>query len=223
MNQILSLGRIVNQLNDDACASQAILNILLNCSNVDIGMELSEFKEYTREMSPKMNERACHIRFFSLAWYVPPNFLHVDLMTPDQPTTPWPQPSSMPKPPPEEGDEETYHFISYVPAYSKLWELDGLKSGPLEVGDVMAMTEWIDVVWPALRTKMRKYGSGGDSGGHDIRFSLLPIVDDAYEKANNKWEYWKSERQQLEQHLEEGWQKVSWCLCWYHGLCMLTL
>ncbi|SJL18207.1 uncharacterized protein ARMOST_21785 [Armillaria ostoyae] len=43
-----------NQLNDDACASQAILNILFNCSNVDIGKELSEFKEYTREMSPKM-------------------------------------------------------------------------------------------------------------------------------------------------------------------------
>ncbi len=97
------------------------------------------------------------------------------------------------KPPPEEGNEETYHFISYVPAYGKLWELDGLKSGPLEVGDVMAMTEWIDVVRPALRMKMHKYGHGGDGGGHDIRFSLLPIVDDVYEKANNEWEYWKSE------------------------------
>ncbi|PBK98637.1 cysteine proteinase [Armillaria gallica] len=43
-----------NQISDDACASQAILNILFNCSNVDIGRELSEFKEYTREMSPKM-------------------------------------------------------------------------------------------------------------------------------------------------------------------------
>ncbi|PBK79330.1 hypothetical protein ARMGADRAFT_1103393 [Armillaria gallica] len=41
------------------------------------------------------------------------------------------------------------------------------------------------------------------------RVSLLPIVDDAYEKANNEWEYWKSERWQLEQHLEEGWQKVN--------------
>ncbi|PBL04019.1 cysteine proteinase [Armillaria gallica] len=158
MNQILSLSRIANQLNDDACTSQAILNILLNCSNINIGMELSEFKEYTREMSPKMKGLA--ISDSSLS---------------------------------HEGDEETYHFISYVPAYSKLWELDGLKSGPLEVGDVTATTEWIDVIQLALRTKMRKYGSGGDGGGHDIWFSLLPIVDDAYEKANNEWEYWKSE------------------------------
>ncbi|KAK0234734.1 hypothetical protein EDD85DRAFT_955578 [Armillaria nabsnona] len=41
-------------ISDDACASQAILNILFNCSSVEIGRELSEFKEYTRDMSPKM-------------------------------------------------------------------------------------------------------------------------------------------------------------------------
>ncbi len=79
-----------------------------------------------------------------------------------------------------------------------------------------ATTEWMDVVRPALRTKMRKYGGGGDDGGHDIRFSLLAIVDDAYEKASDEWEYWRSERRQLERRLEEGWQKaVSWCSCLY--------
>lgn len=45
------------------------------------------------------------------------------------------------KPPPEEGDEEAYYFIGYVPAYSKVWELDRLKSGPLEVGDITATME----------------------------------------------------------------------------------
>ncbi|PBK94562.1 cysteine proteinase [Armillaria gallica] len=160
MNRILSLSRIANQLNDDACTAQAILNILLNCSNVDIGTELSEFKEYMREMSPKtlqMKGLAISDSFLSHG-----TFLQIAYI---------PR-----KPPPEEGNEETYHFISYVPAYGKLWELDGLKSGPLEMGDMMAMTEWIDVVWPALRTKMRKYGSGGDGGGHDIWFSLPALA-----------------------------------------------
>ncbi|KAH9475453.1 Ubiquitin carboxyl-terminal hydrolase 2 [Psilocybe cubensis] len=36
----------------------------------------------------------------------------------------------------EQAEEETYHFIGYVPAHGKVWELDGLKSGPLEVGEL---------------------------------------------------------------------------------------
>ncbi|PBK83197.1 cysteine proteinase [Armillaria gallica] len=176
----------VNQLSDDACASQAILYVLFNCSDVDIGKELSEFKEYTREMSPKIkgltisNSSTILNTHNSLAQYVPLNHLH-------------PQPSSTlqkrrmkqdlnpppnkraktKKPPPEEGDKETYHFISYVPAYGKVWELDRLKSGPLEVT------------------------------------SLLAIVDDAYEKASDEWEYWKSEQWQLKRRLDEGWEEVA--------------
>ncbi|KAK0218827.1 cysteine proteinase [Armillaria fumosa] len=214
-----------NQLSDDACASQAILNILFNCSNVDIGRELSEFKEYTREMSPKMkglaisNSSMIRNAHNSLARPADirgaDNALATTLLDTVKNKEKTKRGSNPPpnkraktkKPPPEEGDEETYHFIGYVPAYGKVWELDGLKSGPLEVGDVSATTEWMDVVRPALRTKMRKYGGGGDDGGHDIRFSLLAIVDDAYEKASDEWEYWRSERRQLERRLEEGWQK----------------
>lgn len=41
-----------NQLSDDACASLALLNTILNCPNVDIGDKLREFKEDTLLMSP---------------------------------------------------------------------------------------------------------------------------------------------------------------------------
>lgn len=41
-----------NQLIDDACASQAILNVVLNCSDVDIGDQLRSFREDTEGMSP---------------------------------------------------------------------------------------------------------------------------------------------------------------------------
>ena len=41
-----------NQLSDDACATQAILNVLLNCPDIDIGEELRNFKEDTKSMSP---------------------------------------------------------------------------------------------------------------------------------------------------------------------------
>ena len=41
-----------NQLSDDACASQAILNVLLNCRGVDLGPALREFAADTERMSP---------------------------------------------------------------------------------------------------------------------------------------------------------------------------
>lgn len=41
-----------NQLSDDACASQAILNVLFNCKGVNLGRELREFAADTEKMSP---------------------------------------------------------------------------------------------------------------------------------------------------------------------------
>ncbi|KAF8890508.1 hypothetical protein CPB84DRAFT_1749049 [Gymnopilus junonius] len=95
------------------------------------------------------------------------------------------------KPKEEDPEEETYHFIGYVPAYGKVWELDGLKSA-----------SWMDIVRPALRMKMEKYGGSGNDGSN-IRFSLLAIVDDAYEKASDELEYRRREKVQLERRLDE--------------------
>lgn len=40
-----------NQLIDDACASQAILNVALNCPDIDIGEDLKNFRLETESMS----------------------------------------------------------------------------------------------------------------------------------------------------------------------------
>ncbi|KAF5350910.1 hypothetical protein D9758_010490 [Tetrapyrgos nigripes] len=120
-------------------------------------------------------------------------------------------------------EEEAYHFIGYVPAHGKVWELDGFKSGPLEVGELanahagssgvldsspsssrlpdappafLSTQGWMDVVRPALRMKMQKYGSS-------IRFSLLALVSGTYERANDEWEYWRRDRVVLERRLDE--------------------
>ncbi|CAA7269428.1 unnamed protein product [Cyclocybe aegerita] len=43
-----------NQLSDDACATHAILNVLLNCPHVDVGEDLRAFRRETEGMSPVM-------------------------------------------------------------------------------------------------------------------------------------------------------------------------
>jgi len=100
--------------------------------------------------------------------------------------------------------EESYHFIGYVPYAGKVWELDGLKSGPLEVGEIPAESKggWMDVARPALRRKMQKYG--------DVRVNLLAIVQDQYEKLSDRLELLKREKIALERRLKEaypnGWE-----------------
>ena len=131
-----------------------------------------------------------------------------------------------------EDEEETYHFIGYVPAYGKVWELDGLKSGPLEVGELplpahcsssssaprtqppeeAQNSDWMSVARPALRMKMEKYG-GSATAGTNIRFSLLAIVDDLYQKASDELEFLKREKVVLERKLRqqtEQWKGDEW-------------
>ena len=100
--------------------------------------------------------------------------------------------------------EEAYNFVCYAPFRGKVWELYGLKSVPIEVGEVpsppsppgftMAVhRSWMDVVRSGLRMKMRKYG-GGDDGGGSIRFTLLAIVKEQMCQFSDKLELLKRER-----------------------------
>ncbi|KAJ7675671.1 ubiquitin C-terminal hydrolase [Mycena polygramma] len=224
-----------NQLSDDACASQAILNIALNCPDIEIGEELTMFKRETESMSPVMKGLAISsspfIRKAHRSLARPSDLrgaLHaIATSTLDDaakkkkpPTTKRAPPkaaskatsSSPAKPKKEEPDgEEAYHFIGYVPAYGKVWELDGLKSGPLEVGELSDASDteqksWMDVVRPALRMKMQKYG--GAEGGSNIRFSLMALVDGLYEKASDSLEFLKRERLAIQRRMNPDWEST---------------
>ena len=51
-----------NQLSDDACASHALLNVLLNCPNVDLGEELRVLQTVTEEMDPVVSQPLLLVR-----------------------------------------------------------------------------------------------------------------------------------------------------------------
>lgn len=83
---------------------------------------------------------------------------------------------------------------------------DGLKSGPLEVGelsDTTPISRWMDVVRPVIKQKMRKYGGAED--GENIRFNLLALVDDRYQSSSDKLELLKREKKALERRLEDAY------------------
>jgi ubiquitin carboxyl-terminal hydrolase L5 len=218
-----------NQVIDDACASQAILNIIFNCPGVNIGQQLSEFKSETRDFPPVLRglaiSNSAHIRnaHNSLARPADLRAAHnavvsgaLDGKKKSRSATTQPpakkrkanpvsprRSAAKQKASEEDSGEDAFHYIAYVPAFGKVWELDGLKTGPVEVGELDTLdtfpgTEcWTDVVRPALRMRMQKIGA------NNIRFTLLAIVDDQYEKASDELEFLRRDSRALERRLNE--------------------
>lgn len=116
--------------------------------------------------------------------------------------------------------EDTYHFIGYVPAHGRVWELNGLRaSGPLEVGEIPEGPDhrmWMDIVRPAVRKRMRRLETD------HIRFNLLAIVEGKYEKVSDELEMLKRQRKQLERRLDEAYPD-GWTDKVVFGDCLISL
>ncbi|KAH9840782.1 cysteine proteinase [Rhodofomes roseus] len=222
-----------NQLSNDACASHALLNVLLNCPHVDLGGELQELQAVTAEISPVMRGLAVSSSQFirdahnSLArpadirgslQVIARATLEADkarVKAAKGPPTKKRKTIASPSKSTENGDQmqEQYHFIGYVPAHGKVWELDGLQRTAIEVGELDSQSSsgsstrgWMDIVRPALRMKMHAYMA---SENDHVRYNLLAIVDEKYLSASDELEMRKRERQAIERRLQdaypEGW------------------
>lgn len=78
-------------------------------------------------------------------------------------------------PPPRQSqnkDEDVFHFIGYVPIDGRLYELDGLKEGPIDLGACGEGQAWLDAVRPIIEKRIKKYSEG------EIHFNLMALVSD---------------------------------------------
>jgi len=146
------------QVIQNACATQALISVLLNCTHpkMELGAVLSDFKEFTKAFDPSMKGLA--LSNSDTIRSVHNSFARHTVFEFEQKNS--------------SKEEDVFHFVGYVPIDGRLYELDGLKEGPLDLGPITAGKNWTEVIRPVLQERIAKYSEG------EIHFNLMAIISD---------------------------------------------
>lgn len=152
------------QVATNACATQAILAVLLNAAGVTLGGPAAQLKEFCVGVPPDVAGMA-------LAACVPIRIAH-NSFTP--PTPLLQEDKTGPS-------DDAFHFVAYVPVGGDVYELDGLRSGPLRVAaGVGGGDAWLDAVAPVLAARVARYAAS------EVRFNLMAVVGDRLAAAQER-------------------------------------
>ncbi|RAL61924.1 hypothetical protein DID88_002413 [Monilinia fructigena] len=126
-----------NQTTHNACATIALLNIVMNVPDLDLGENISSFKEVTQLLKPayrgqKLSENE-YIRNLHNSFARRMDILNADLALSNE-VSAWKKRRKIKKKPGRnkaKSDEEPgFHFIAFVPIEGVVWRLDGLQRQP---------------------------------------------------------------------------------------------
>ncbi|CAJ0647304.1 10920_t:CDS:10 [Entrophospora sp. SA101] len=105
-----------NQVLDNACATLAVLNIVMNCQKLTLSDDLQKFKEFCWDFSPTMK---------GFAITNVPKFREIHNSVARR-------------------SFNNYHYIAYVPVDGKIYQLDGLYPDPVKIGEYDDESKWFD-------------------------------------------------------------------------------
>ncbi|PYH41140.1 ubiquitin C-terminal hydrolase 37 [Aspergillus saccharolyticus JOP 1030-1] len=160
-----------NQTATNACATVALLNIINNVEDIDLGDNLQSFKEFTMPFTPAL--RGVAISNYEFIKRIHNSFARkMDILNADHQlkteTT-----SKRSRNQVDQKDLDTiYHFIAYVAALGRVWKFDGLERQPQVLGTCQPDDDWLALAKPNILTKMREYEEG------QIEFSILSLSQD---------------------------------------------
>ncbi len=149
----------------NACATQAILAILMNNEGkIELGSDLLELKNFTKLMDPYMKGLSisnCEkIRQEHNKFSRPEPFVFTGKK--------------------EAGEkEDVFHFVGYFHFKNSVYEIDGLREGPILIADDVPSENWIKAVQPSIMNRISLYSN------NEIKFNLLAMVPDKKSKVEN--------------------------------------
>ncbi|KAL3952283.1 hypothetical protein ACCO45_014000 [Purpureocillium lilacinum] len=163
-----------NQTTANSCASVALLNIIMNAENINLGTELQNFKASTQGLESALRGhrigsndfiRTAHNSFVRRI-----EQLNADLFLANEADTAAKAKARAPRKRTVKADKQEqadveygYHFIAYLHAAGHVWELDGMRPKPRD------LDMWTHVAGPRIEERMEQYGA------NQIAFNLLAI------------------------------------------------
>ncbi|KAH3683159.1 hypothetical protein WICPIJ_005856 [Wickerhamomyces pijperi] len=148
------------QMIQNACATQAVLNILFNKGkDVKLGPLLGNFKEFVESFDPELKGEAitnsAEITDVHNSFSSPNPFFD----------------ENQNKPKSLKDDDSLFHFIGFVRANDKLIELDGLKPYPIAHCECLSDDQFVSKLPQVINQRIMKYGG-------ELRFSMLAMMKD---------------------------------------------
>ncbi|PNP84402.1 hypothetical protein FNYG_02031 [Fusarium nygamai] len=172
-----------NQTTSNACATVAMLNIVMNAEGIDLGEKLRTFKESTRDLNTALRghqiSKNNFIRTIHNSFTRRMDHLNADLCLENEASDAKTSTSKRrtvgkkgKRAPPRKKKSNTeygYHFIAYVPAGGYVWELDGLQYKPRKLDHVPDTGDWTSVARPQIQGRMLQYEES------QLSFNLLAL------------------------------------------------
>ena len=119
-----------SQVIHNACATQAVLSVLLNAEQeVELGETLQTLREFTLDFDAETKGMSIS---------------NSDIIRDAHNSFARPEPIVLQSRPAQE-DDDVFHFVAYVPRGGSVFELDGLQRGPINHGS-FGDGHWLDAV-----------------------------------------------------------------------------
>ncbi|XP_076816816.1 ubiquitin carboxyl-terminal hydrolase calypso-like [Clavelina lepadiformis] len=157
-----------HQLIPNSCATHALLSVLLNCDEIELGPLITRLKTDTANFNPEM-------KGFSLGNIPELAAAHSKHARPEN------NPLSDALHGKPNGitssstrTMEAFHYTCYLPLNGRLFELDGLKPYPIDHGPLPDDQTWHDMAREVVTSRIT-LATGGEQC-HDIRYNLMAVV-----------------------------------------------